>query len=904
MKRSAFVPAVLAAAIAFFAGCHSNPPAVAGLGGSEVVGKLVDSKGAPVGGAAVAARESGDTAVVAKAVTNGSGRFSFGSLDSGVYTLSCSASVAGRTVKAFIPDVNNDRLAGPGETRVVVDVGTHTLLPPGTIAGRILLSYSAPDSMAGSIVFIPGTSYIAVTGDSGNFRMTGVPAGVWSVYASHAPEYNAGRCDSVRVHPDSTAQAPDITLALNPAVAPKPPRGLAARYDTLKGIVTLRWNRVPAADLLGYTVFRRDSGSTAGPQRVSAPSQPDTLFRDTVYKNNRDTANKVFFYQVTDSDSSGNTSLYSEPPLKVTAVSPARLRPVPLYIPPVTTVAFNGSVTCSVAVVNAFSDYRVFFDFNGSGARKEVSHVNGIADTVVSTGGRSAWGRIGIRITSARDTVDTGFTVRILPRPLGVIAADSTDSSITFVWNRSPDADFLRYEVYRRAQAATHDSLIGGSSRLTDTSCTFKTWLNGYADYHVTVFDTEGVSTAGALKRISIINSRPRFTTQPATLPGSAQVGVRYSATLASADRNNDPLSYTVISPAGGTCDSGVFTLTPSLDQGGVLRCAVTVRDGRGGADTISWNIAVATHEIWADGAPLLGGRRLCGAAVINGTIYAVGGCVDKYNGVAPVSSAIKTVEAYDTAAKKWVSKAQLASARWAPLCAAWNGRLYALGGFSERSYVITVIEEYDPAANTWTAIGTMPFTRAHGAACVMDNKLYCIGGSAYDPASRSDVAVQSIDVFDLAAKTWSKGPNLRASRSAHQAVAWNGKIFIMGGAGGDGDSLGLGDREVLKSVERFDPIAGRCDSVTAVSPRCNFGAALMGSTVYLIGGINSLVATDNAIATPDLLNLSLLNSSPGAIMQRPRHSCQAVALNGRIWVIGGTIDNSAATNRTLVYYP
>jgi influenza virus NS1A-binding protein len=238
-------------------------------------------------------------------------------------------------------------------------------------------------------------------------------------------------------------------------------------------------------------------------------------------------------------------------------------------------------------------------------------------------------------------------------------------------------------------------------------------------------------------------------------------------------------------------------------------------------------------------------------------------------------------------------------------MVAVWGGKIYVVGGFSERSYSITAIEVYDPAADTWTTIGQMPFARAGGAACVVGNKLYCIGGKAYDPVAMGDVAVKSIDIYNLSTNKWSKGPSMQWSRAEFQILAANGKIYIFGGSGGEQDSIALGDREVLLSTEAFDTLSNSCEGVISLqTPRCRFAAAAIGSTVYLIGGMSDDV--DKVLLDVEVLDISTLQSAATPPLAKPRCSAQAVALNGRIYCIGGLEGSKpeSATKSVIVFYP
>jgi N-acetylneuraminic acid mutarotase len=264
---------------------------------------------------------------------------------------------------------------------------------------------------------------------------------------------------------------------------------------------------------------------------------------------------------------------------------------------------------------------------------------------------------------------------------------------------------------------------------------------------------------------------------------------------------------------------------------------------------------------------------------------------------------ALKTVEAMDTITWTWKGKAPLRTVRWAPSVASWNNKLYAFGGFSERTYSITSIEEYDPAADAWNDLSRpMPFARAYAASCVIGNNLYLVGGQAYDPSVPGIVCVKSIDIFNLSTGTWSKGPNMRNSRANHQCVVWNQRVYIFGGIGGTGDSVAIGDTRTLPSIEVFNPGAGTCDSVAVLSaPRHSFGCDILNGTAYLFGGIDTV---DRIISSVETFDCATRQSSNALDIPDARCSAPAVAWRQRFYFIGGARTILDATRSVKVYYP
>jgi N-acetylneuraminic acid mutarotase len=63
------------------------------------------------------------------------------------------------------------------------------------------------------------------------------------------------------------------------------------------------------------------------------------------------------------------------------------------------------------------------------------------------------------------------------------------------------------------------------------------------------------------------------------------------------------------------------------------------------------------------------------------------------------------------------------------------NGRLYAVGGCCDNNFhLLGAVEAYDPVTNTWITEATMPTARYGLAAGVINGKLYAIGGDDGSP--------------------------------------------------------------------------------------------------------------------------------------------------------------------------
>jgi N-acetylneuraminic acid mutarotase len=212
--------------------------------------------------------------------------------------------------------------------------------------------------------------------------------------------------------------------------------------------------------------------------------------------------------------------------------------------------------------------------------------------------------------------------------------------------------------------------------------------------------------------------------------------------------------------------------------------------------------------DIWTTKADLPPARALSGTAVVDGSIYVIGGVTGGNN--RPLSA----VEAYDPATDKWTKKADMPTARYFPAACVVDGRIYVFCGntkWSSGDGIVPTVEFYDPATDTWTQASDMPGARSHHAASVVDGKMYIIGGCDWPEAFMSPV----VDVYDPATDTWTTAADLPTPRWDHTANVVDGKIYTIGGRIGEEDEYP--NLSPVSTVEEFDP--GLPGAISSVSP-------------------------------------------------------------------------------------
>ncbi|KAJ8348048.1 hypothetical protein SKAU_G00266370 [Synaphobranchus kaupii] len=186
----------------------------------------------------------------------------------------------------------------------------------------------------------------------------------------------------------------------------------------------------------------------------------------------------------------------------------------------------------------------------------------------------------------------------------------------------------------------------------------------------------------------------------------------------------------------------------------------------------------------WSQHASLNVPRNRVGVAVIDGSIYAVGG--------AHGSDHHSTVEKYDPETNQWTFVASMSVARLGAGVVSCMGSLYVAGGFDGVNRWSTA-ERYHPETNSWQPIAPMGSVRSGLGLVCLDGHLYAVGG--YDGRAQ----LCTVERYNIARDAWEPVASMKHCRSAHGVTVYQGKIFALGGFNQEG---------FLSSVECYCPDA------------------------------------------------------------------------------------------------
>ncbi|MFJ2030694.1 carboxypeptidase regulatory-like domain-containing protein [Streptosporangium sp. NPDC087985] len=239
--------------------------------------------------------------------------------------------------------------------------------------------------------------------------------------------------------------------------------------------------------------------------------------------------------------------------------------------------------------------------------------------------------------------------------------------------------------------------------------------------------------------------------------------------------------------------------------------------------------------------------------------------------------------------APPWINTANYPTAVMDNAAAAFDGKVYSVGGSSAtanlaNSYV------YDPAANTWTRIADLPAALEKPAAAFVDGKLYVFGGwdSAGNPSSK-------VHVYDPATNAWQTRAAVNpAPRAAPGVAVADGQIYLVGGCT---------DGNCAKSnvVVRYNPGS---DTFTTVAPYpvavAWQGCGGINGTVYCAGGNGPTTLKSTYAYSPGSNSWTQMADLPVDFW-----GAGADTANGLLLLSTGVINNSTTvTNQGWAYDP
>uniref|UniRef100_A0A8C2XEJ3 Kelch like family member 10 n=1 Tax=Cyclopterus lumpus TaxID=8103 RepID=A0A8C2XEJ3_CYCLU len=193
--------------------------------------------------------------------------------------------------------------------------------------------------------------------------------------------------------------------------------------------------------------------------------------------------------------------------------------------------------------------------------------------------------------------------------------------------------------------------------------------------------------------------------------------------------------------------------------------------------------------------------RAYHGSAVLNGSIYCIGGSnrVEYFN----------SVRRFDLSTCVWQEAASMCHRRCYLSVTVLGESIYALGGFDGCTWLSSA-ERYRPETNQWSLIAPMQEVRSDASSTTLHNKVYICGGF------KGNKCLQTAECYNPETNQWTMISPMNSRRSGLGIVAYAGRVYAVGGFDGT---------DCLYSAEAYDPENNSWHEVSPMwTPRSNFG--------------------------------------------------------------------------------
>lgn len=206
------------------------------------------------------------------------------------------------------------------------------------------------------------------------------------------------------------------------------------------------------------------------------------------------------------------------------------------------------------------------------------------------------------------------------------------------------------------------------------------------------------------------------------------------------------------------------------------------------------------------------------------------------------------------------------------------GGKIYIMGGDAWNATLHTM-QIFDIATKQMSDGPRMPRSRRNFSAVVVGNRIYLVGGSVFGRNT-----TQEVDIFDVGANTWTKGPPMPYGVEGQAALVGDRLIFPGGYAA---DSRVHGFRANTENVLALDLRDGRWGLLPPLSMAMGAsGVAALDRHMYLFG---DYVEIGRAIAYDTNTGRSLVFD----LGEKGYRYSAAIAAGKMIYVIGGSLPST-----------
>lgn len=187
--------------------------------------------------------------------------------------------------------------------------------------------------------------------------------------------------------------------------------------------------------------------------------------------------------------------------------------------------------------------------------------------------------------------------------------------------------------------------------------------------------------------------------------------------------------------------------------------------------------------------------------------------------------------------------------------------------------FALSGISVFAASDDGWISKAAMYTTRTLHQTVVVDKKIYAIGG-----VSNGSAYLNTVEEYNPATNGWITKAAMSNAVIYHQVAVVDGKIYSVGGCNSKGSALNI--------MEEYDPATNVWTAKTAMTyERYNHRVAAVNGKIYAIGGQNSSTNYLNVVEEYDPATNKWSTKAP---MPTVRANFEIAVADGKIYAIGG----------------
>lgn len=262
--------------------------------------------------------------------------------------------------------------------------------------------------------------------------------------------------------------------------------------------------------------------------------------------------------------------------------------------------------------------------------------------------------------------------------------------------------------------------------------------------------------------------------------------------------------------------------------------------------------------------------RRAFTAELLDNRIYAIGG----WNGQA---TQLNLVESLDPQTLRVRTAPFLNIARSQHASVVADDALWVLGGWSAEQGLVSAVEVFSPQHSAWRIMTHLPTPRREPAAALLGRRIIVAGGFNGVNDGDIDGYLDVVEAYDLDTQQWRHLARLRTPRRGLTMVAFENKLYAIGGyVAGDG---------YLNTVERYDPVRDTWQMLDwEIVARTWTATVVADDAIIIVGGYNR----DGFLGLIERVDPHTGHICNPVPMRVPRAWFAAVTFGNRVLTLGG----------------